>query len=348
NLSNSPVGDTGPEISPDGQHIAWLHNVTEPWIMDTDGGNQRSVTDAIAAFGEPTWSPDSKNLMTYCNNPDDLTVHGFCIIDVATGDVQFGYAMEFYQVEGLSWSPDSTRLLFSGEQISGGTDLYVLNLKTGVATNITNTDGDNEIGTWSPDGTEIAFVGNPITADNDDDPFANLYRIDPDGQNRELLYDPLSLSPAHSGPAYSPDGKQIAWFCSDSAPSAKDICFNDSDGGDLIDEHTDGDAGFVAGTNPDWNFTSGYLFGDTECDGDLDATDAALLLQNAAELEAPVECFEIGQSHFLNGDHWFYGDFNCDNEVDALDGLFVLRGVLGMPMTSPDCPVVGSSADVFN
>jgi hypothetical protein len=348
NLSNSPLTDSGPEISPDGQHIAWLHDITEPWIMDTDGSNQHAVTDVISAFGEPTWSPDGKKIAAYCNNPDNLTVDGFCIIDVATGDVQFGNEQDFYTVEDLSWSPDGTRILFSGEQITGGADLFVLNLATGDTTNITNTDGDNEYGTWSPDGTTIAFVGNPTDADQDDDPFANLYSISPTGADRTLLYDPSSLSPSHSNPAYSPDGKTIVWFCSDSAPSAKDICFNDAQDGNLDNLVTEGDQGVVTGSNPDWNFTAGYLFGDTQCDGDLDTTDVSLLLQYAAELAAPVECFEIGQSHFLNGDHWFYGDFNCDNEVDALDALFDLRGVLGMPISVADCPAVGSQAEVFN
>jgi len=346
NLTNDPLGDTGPEISPDGKLIAWRHDIIELWVMDPDGGNPRQVTDVISAFGEPTWSPDSKQLAAYCNNPDNLTVHGFCIVDVATGDVQFGNEVEFYAVEDLAWSPDGTSLLFAGEQISGGADLYVLDFGSGDVTNITNTEGDSEYGIWSPDAARIAFVGNPTDDDQDDDPFPNLYRINLDGTDRELLYDPLSLSSSHSNPAYSPDGNQIAWFCSDSEPSAKDVCINDAETGALDDRFTEGDDGLVVGSNPDWGYTAGPLFGDLDCDGDVDGDDMLLLLQTTDGLSPEPPCIPLTPNVEVNGVPRPFGDLDCNEVVDARDALPILLSMIGLPELFDGCPAVGTVVNI--
>ncbi len=347
NLTNNPLGDSGPEISPDGKHIAWRHDISELWIMDPDGGNPRNVADpdVLTSFGEPTWSPDSKRLAARCNNPDNLSEDGFCIVDIATGAVQYGYTIEFYTVEDLSWSPDGKRILFSGEQISGGADLHVLDLELGVAQNITQSDGVNEWGTWSPGGAEIAFVGNGIP-DDGTNTFPNLYRIDPDGDNRELLYDGSSLGPAHSNPAYSPDGTLIAWFCSDSEPSARDLCINKADGGGLMNLFTEGDNGLVIGSNPDWGYVGGPIFGDFDCDGDVDGDDLLILLQTVGVDSFGDECVSLGGNE-VNGHGQDVRDLNCDSEVDALDGLPVLFLLIGTPSIHPDCTGVGSAARIF-
>lgn len=346
NLTNNPQGDSGPEISPDGKYIAWRHDISELWIMDPDGGNPRNVADpdVITSYGEPTWSPDSRKLAAYCNNPDNITIKGFCIVDVATGAVQYGYTIDFYAVEDLSWSPGGGQILFSGEQISGGSDLYVLDLEMGVAQNITLSDGVNEWGTWSPGGAEIAFVGNG-TPDDGTNTFPNLYRIDPDGDNRELLYDGSSLGPAHSNPAYSPDGKLLAWFCSDSAPSAKDLCINKADGG-LMDLFTEGDNGLVTGSNPDWGYTAGPLFGDLDCDGDVDGDDMLLLLQVVNVAETSQLCSPLVGNVEVNGVVQPFGDLSCDGEFDAVDALPILLALAGLPEAFEDCPTVGSVVEI--
>jgi hypothetical protein len=346
NLSSNPQGDSGPELSPNGQQIAWQHDITDLWVMDSDGGNPHSVEDADSNFSEPTWAPDGRTLWSHCNNPEQLTEEGFCTIDVTTGEVQFGWVVDFYTVEDLSLSPDGTRLLFTGEQIGTGADLYVLTLATGAVTDITNTDGENEYGTWSPDGQSVAFVGTPIPADGDDDPFANLYRVGPDGNGRTLLYDPASLSTSHSAPAYSPDGAQIAWFCDDGGVGETFLCINSASNGSLVHKYLEGDNGLVAGSDPSWRFFSGPVFGDFDCDEDADLQDMQLALSSLAGAPAGGGCVTFGQDIAVNGQDSVEGDLNCDNTFLADDVLAALRAQQYLWQPPDGCPMPGTIARI--
>ena len=56
---------------------------------------------------------------------------------------------------------------------------------------------------WSPQGDKIAFVNSP----EEDSNVGRIYIIDPDGQNKRLLYETLSVR--ISRPSWSPDGRKM-------------------------------------------------------------------------------------------------------------------------------------------
>lgn len=102
------------------------------------------------------------------------------------------------------WSPDGTRIAFAAgigvrHQHSGQFDIFVVDVATGILTNLTNTDCCDEIGpAWSPDGKKIAFMGGWGVA-----------LMNADGTDRRDLV-PSSMAMTHfSTPSWSPDGHWI-------------------------------------------------------------------------------------------------------------------------------------------
>ncbi len=69
--------------------------------------------------------------------------------------------------------------------------------------------------------------------------------------------------------------------------------------------------------------------GDADCDGEVDAVDALLVLRRAATLQPYAAC--IGAA-----------TVDCDLDTDAVDALFILRHVAALPIGLPEgCPPIG-------
>lgn len=127
-----------------------------------------------------------------------------------------------------AWSPDGTRLAFTGATASraaGGTsvnvtaDIYVINADGGGLRRLTNNSAYNSAPVWSPDGARIAFTrstinpqifigGSPGIADLLS-ASSDIHVIGADGSNEtNLTRTPLSFE---FFPAWSPDGRRIAY-----------------------------------------------------------------------------------------------------------------------------------------
>ncbi len=69
-LTDGPLDDTGPGLSPDGSQIAWVNkndisNGTygQVYVMNIDGSGKRKLTDTMSIKGSPTWSPDGLKII---------------------------------------------------------------------------------------------------------------------------------------------------------------------------------------------------------------------------------------------------------------------------------------------
>src|SRR5215510_1750836 len=114
------------------------------------------------------------------------------------------------------WSPDGTSLTYTGAVKpnlgAAPSDICRISLEDGEVTNLTNTEGTNELTpTWSPDGRHIAYTSG--TTDS-----STIFIMDADGTDARPI---LDTAGDYAWPSWSPDGRQIVFSGSaaDGGPS---------------------------------------------------------------------------------------------------------------------------------
>lgn len=105
-----------------------------------------------------------------------------------------------------SWSPDGTRIAFSGTGDDVNGEIYVMNADGTGVTRLTNNFSLDGYASWSPTGNQIAFVSQRATNNED------IFVMNADGTNQTRLTTQASND---RGPAWSPDGSKIAFYTLD-------------------------------------------------------------------------------------------------------------------------------------
>ena len=122
------------------------------------------------------------------------------------------------------------RIAFSSNR-DGNWEIYVMNVDGGNQQNLTNNPSDDRDPSWSPDGKRIIFYSNRDGHAIDGRSTSEIYVMDADGGN------PRNLTNDHNDdrfPAWSPDGKRIAFVSDRDGPRRYfDIYVMDADGSNL-------------------------------------------------------------------------------------------------------------------
>lgn len=203
-LTRSVKGASSPRWSPDGRSLAFLeargddNAKAQVWLLDRDGGEARQLTRLPGGVDEFEWSPDGKRVALIGADVDP---------DEPAADAK-PEAKELLPkpivIDRFQFKDDKVGYLRRLRS-----HLYVFDLASEKATLLTPGDFDEETPVWSPDSRRIAFVskreGDPDRNENTD-----IYVVAAEaGASARRLTD---YPGADSDPAWSPDGKQIAFL----------------------------------------------------------------------------------------------------------------------------------------
>ena len=198
-----------PKWSPDGKTIAFLSDAkadgtgdaeatTQLWLMPTDGGKPRRLTNHPSGVDDFSWGPDSRQVVLVARDAESPPGQ-------TPPKNRPPIVIDRYQFkeDGVGYL-DHRR-----------THLVLLDVASGKSEQLTSGAHDELLPAWSPDGRWIAYVSKR-GADPDRHLNFDIYLIEPRaGASERLLttFPGADLDPYwETRPSWSPDSKRIAYL----------------------------------------------------------------------------------------------------------------------------------------
>ncbi len=119
-LTDSPLDDSSPVLSPDGQSMAFVRNGQELRVLDLGTRKDRVLYKGylgrppFAGLGTVTWSPDGKWLAFFAYGTK--TFRNVLVVPTAGGEARPVSFLANASGANVIWSPDGTYILFSTNQ----------------------------------------------------------------------------------------------------------------------------------------------------------------------------------------------------------------------------------------
>ena len=207
-VTTSPASETRPRFSPDGKYLSFVSSRGEAdgadaqlWLLNRAGGEAEKVTKLKGSVSDYVWAPDGQRIAMIIKDadPDSLTAAQKAKKKTAPPIV----------IDRFQFKQDVDGYLNQQRQ-----HLYVFDVATRRLVCLTPGQYDEHLPAWSPDGKQLVFSSkrgpDPDRHDNYD-----LFLIDATAgaMARPLLATDVPESAPNYGsrPAWSPDGRQIAF-----------------------------------------------------------------------------------------------------------------------------------------
>ena len=201
----------GATWSPDGKQIAFISDRTgynEIYIINSDGGAARQVTNDKSDNIHPHWSPDGERII-YCSardNTDQAYAPEGEVYEIYTIKVDGTDAKRITNDKGIntypSYSSDGRRIVFRKIIEQKNSEIFVMNADGSSPRNLTNNPAFDGWPRWSPNNSKIVFGSNREGKDYE------IYVMNADGSSAQQI---TKLHGRNTSPKWSPDGKKISF-----------------------------------------------------------------------------------------------------------------------------------------
>jgi dipeptidyl aminopeptidase/acylaminoacyl peptidase len=200
-LTSGDKASLTPRWSPDGRFLAFVSSRDgkhdQVWLLNRLGGEAFRLTDFPADVRTLSWSPDSKRLAVVVGDKDPDEVESE---SGKSDDSKTAKPIVIRRLQFMRDGDGYLRELYN--------HIYLVDIASRAATQLTSGSYDDDEPAWSPDGAQIAFSSNR-TPNPDSNENTDIYVI---STQANAMPRAVVTSPGTDGaPTWSPDGKLIAY-----------------------------------------------------------------------------------------------------------------------------------------
>jgi dipeptidyl aminopeptidase/acylaminoacyl peptidase len=207
-LTAKDANSSSPRWSPDGKYLAFLSArgegaKTQVWTLYMGGGEAQKLTDTVQDVRAFEWSPSGGRMVLVLQDPAPEELEA--VQRAKEGKRPEKKAQRPWVIDREDFKRDTVGYLERRRA-----HLYVLDVSTCKAAQVTSGDYDDSEPAWSPDGRFLAFSSNR-TADPDKNYNTDVWVVAADNPDKGKSLVQVTTNPGSDhAPAWSPDGKWIA------------------------------------------------------------------------------------------------------------------------------------------